>query len=66
MPRDRFYRRGFTYVGVGAAFDVAAAILIVLEYWAAGVAAGVIGILISLLAGREFARASRPVESRRA
>jgi hypothetical protein len=62
---NRIYRRGFVYVGVGALFDVAAAILIVLAQWPAGIAAGVVGILISLLAAREFTRAGRAVEARR-
>ena len=62
---NRIYRRGFVYVGVGALFDVAAAILIVLAQWPAGIAAGVVGILISLLAAREFTRAGRTVEARR-
>ncbi len=62
---NRVYRRGFVYVGVGALFDVAAAILIVLGQWPAGIAAGVVGILIALLAGREFIRAGRAVEALR-
>jgi hypothetical protein len=62
---NRVYRRGFTYVGVGALFDVACAILIVLGQWAAGIAVGVVGILIALLAAREFTRAGRTVEARR-
>jgi hypothetical protein len=63
---NRLYRRGFTYIGVGALFDVAGAVLIFLEQWAAGIAVCVVGILIGLLAAREFARAGRAAESRRA
>ena len=62
---NRVYRRGFVYVGVGTLFDVAAAILIVLGQWPAGIVAGVVGILIALLAGREFTRAGRAVQTRR-
>jgi hypothetical protein len=62
---NRVYRRGFVYVGVGTLFDVAAAILIVVGQWPAGIAAGVVGILIALLAGREFTRAGRAVQARR-
>jgi hypothetical protein len=62
---NRLYRRGFVYIGVGTLFDVAAAILVVLGQWPAGIAAGVVGILIALLAGREFARAGRAAEARR-
>jgi hypothetical protein len=62
---NRVYRRAFAYVGVGTLFDVAAAILIVLGQWPAGIAAGVVGILIALLAGREFIRAGRTVQARR-
>ena len=62
---NRAFRRGFMIVGVGAIFDVAAAVLIVLGQWGAGIAVGVVGILIGLLAAREFGRAGRAVEARR-
>jgi len=62
---NRAYRRGFMIVGAGALFDIACAILIVAGMFAAGVAVGVVGILISLLAAREFTRAGRDVEARR-
>jgi hypothetical protein len=62
---NRVYRRGFVYIGVGTLFDVAAAILVVLGQWPAAIAAGVVGILIALLAAREFTRAGRAVEARR-
>ena len=62
---NRVYRRGFTYIAVGAACDVAAAILIVLGQIVAGAAVGVVGILIALLAVREFTRAGRAVEASR-
>jgi hypothetical protein len=62
---NRVYRRGFIYVGAGALFDVACAILIVAGMWTAGIAAGVVGILIALLAAREFTRAGRAAEARR-
>jgi hypothetical protein len=61
---NRIYRRGFIYIGVGALFDIACAILIVAGMWTAGVAVGVVGILIGLLAAREFGRAGRAVEAR--
>jgi Cyanobacterial TRADD-N associated 2-Transmembrane domain len=62
---NRIFRRGFIYVGIGALFDVAAAVLIVLENWAAGIAVAVVGILIGVLAAREFGRAGRTVEAMR-
>jgi putative flippase GtrA len=62
---NRVYRRGFVYVGVGTLFDVAAAIFVVLGQWPAAIAAGVVGILIALLAAREFTRAGRAVQARR-
>lgn len=62
---SRFYRRGFTFIGAGALFDVAAAVLIVLGSMAAGVALAIVGILISLLAVREFNRAGQAVDSQR-
>ena len=57
--RQAHYRRGFVYIGIGTAFDLAAAVLIVVGQWPAGVAAAVVGILIALLAAREFSRAAR-------
>jgi len=62
---NRVYRRGFVFVGIGALFDVACAILIVAGMFIPGVAAGVAGILIGLYAGREFTRAGRSVEAMR-
>jgi hypothetical protein len=62
---NRVYRRGFIYVGAGALFDIAAVILIILGQWPAAIAAGVVGILIVLLASREFIRAARVVEALR-
>jgi hypothetical protein len=62
---NRLYRRGFIYIGVGALFDLAAAILILLGQWPAGIAAGVVGVLIVLLASREFTRAGRAAEALR-
>jgi len=56
---NRLYRRGFIYVGVGALVDVAAAILIILGQWPAAIAAIVVGVLIVVLASREFTRAGR-------
>jgi hypothetical protein len=61
---NRAYRRGFMLIGVGALFDIACAILIVAGQFATGVAAGVVGILIGLLAARQFTRAGREVEAR--
>ena len=62
---NRLYRRAFVYVGVGTVFDVAAAILVILGQWPAAIAAGAVGVLIVLLAAREFTRAGRAVEARR-
>jgi hypothetical protein len=65
MPRDRFYRRGFTFIGVGVLFDLAAVVLIFLEHIVAGAAVAGIGILIGMLSIREFSRAGQSVEPQR-
>jgi hypothetical protein len=61
---NRAYRRGLTIVAVGALFDVAAVVLVLLENWAAAIAVGIVGILIALVAARELVRAGRALESR--
>jgi hypothetical protein len=62
---NRIYRRGFIYVGIGALFDIACAILIVAGMFIPGVAVGVAGILIGIYAGREFTRAGRAGQAMR-
>lgn len=62
---ERDVRRGLIIVGIGALFYVAAALLIVIEQWGAGIAVGVVAILISLLATRELTRAGRALEASR-
>jgi hypothetical protein len=62
---NRFYRRGFTFIGVGALFDVIAVVLIFFEQIAAGAAVAVAGTLIGMLSIREFNRAGQPVEPQR-
>ena len=62
---NRIFRRGFIYVGISALFDVAFAILVVAGQLVAGVAAGVVGVLIAVLGAREFTRAGRTVEALR-
>jgi hypothetical protein len=62
---NRIFRRGFIYVGISALFDVAFAILVVAGQLVAGVAAGVVGVLIAVLGAREFTRAGRTVEAMR-
>jgi TRADD-N domain-containing protein len=62
---NRIFRRGFIFVALGALFDVAAVVLILLGNLPAGVALAAIGILISIYAGREFGRAGRTVEAMR-
>jgi hypothetical protein len=62
---NRIFRRGFIDVGISALFDVAFAILVVAGQLVAGVAAGVVGVLIAVLGAREFTRAGRTVEALR-
>ena len=61
---NRGTRRGLIIAGIGALFYVAAAVLLtVTEQWGAGIAVGVVAILISLLATREITRAARALEA---
>jgi TRADD-N domain-containing protein len=62
---NRAFRKGFIIVGVGALFDVAGAILIAFGNLPVGVAVVAVGLLIGVLAAREFTRAGRAVEARR-
>ena len=62
---NRAFRRGFVIVGFGAALDLAGALLIAFGQMAAGVAVVAVGLLIGLLAAREFTRAGRVAEARR-
>jgi hypothetical protein len=62
---DRSFRRGLMIVIVAALFDVAGAVLMVLENWVAGIALVAVGFLITALAAREFTRAARNIEARR-
>jgi len=62
---NRIFRRGFIYIGISALFDIAFAILVVAGQLAAGVAVGVVGVLIAVLGAREFTRAGRTVEAMR-
>jgi hypothetical protein len=62
---NRVFRRGFVIVGIGAAFDLAGALLIAFGHLAAGVAVVAVGLLIGLLAAREFTRAGQVAEARR-
>jgi len=62
---NRIFRRGFIYIGISALFDIAFAILVVVGQLAAGVAVGVVGVLMAVLGAREFTRAGRTVEAMR-
>jgi hypothetical protein len=62
---NRVFRRGFIIVGIGAAFDVAGALLIAFGQLPAGIAVVAVGLLVGLLAAREFTRAGRAVEAAR-
>jgi hypothetical protein len=63
---NRIYRRGFIYIGISALLDVAFAVLVVFaDQLVAGVAVGVVGVLIAVLGAREFTRAGRTVEAMR-
>jgi Cyanobacterial TRADD-N associated 2-Transmembrane domain len=62
---NRAFRRGFVIIGVGAAFDLAGAVLIAFGQLPAGIAVVAVGLVIGLLAAREFTRAGRTVDERR-
>jgi hypothetical protein len=63
---NRIFRRGFIYIGISALLDLAFAVLVVFaDQLAAGVAVGVVGVLMAVLGAREFTRAGRTVEAMR-